>query len=202
MLAPMTRDDIENSILETVAEATVAGTPASRAVLTSRGVEPDPVLEFLLDRAVTAFMQDSRARDRLELKVLKLDPDHFEKLKLAQASLAAKPRSKASIRRDVIAAAKHNEAQARVTRYATKMVAALAFYDSWKLSDGTALGDATKTKLASESTREKARGVGHLKNAQFYASLAKKLTGSQTVNEAVPLEDAHRLREKYYAGVK
>jgi hypothetical protein len=201
MLAPMTRDDIENSILETVAEATIAGTPASRAVLTSRGVEADPVLEFLLDRAVTAFMQDTRARDRLELKLLKLDPEHFEKLKQEQAAIAAKPRSKAAIRRDAVAKEKHDDAQKRFVQYATKMAAALAFYDSWKLADGTTLGDATKAKLTVEAAQSKARGIGHIRNAQFYTSLAKKLTGDQTVGEVIPLTDAHRLREKFFGEV-
>lgn len=198
MLAPMTRDDIENCVLETVAEATVAGTPPARAILGSRGAEIDPVLEFLIDRAVTGLVQDLRKREKLELKVLRLDPEHYTKLEQARAT-AATPRSKASLRRDAITAEKHAAAQERFIGHAKKMIAALSFYETWKMSDGTHLGDATKTKLLADSTRERSHGKGHMRNAAFYAALAKKLTGDQTVNDVVPLEDAHKLRERIYA---
>jgi hypothetical protein len=199
MLAPMTQDDIENSVLETVAEATVAGTPPARAILGSRGADADPLLEYLLGRGITVFMHDQRARDRLELKILKLDPEHYEKLAAEQAANAARPRSKSAIRRELIAAEKQVQAQERVVGHAKKMLAAVTFYESWKLSDGTALGDATKAVLAAESTKERNISDGHVKNVKFYSALAKKLTGEQTVNDAVPLGDAHKLREKIYA---
>ena len=79
-----------------------------------------------------------------------------------------------------------------------KIDAALSFYESWRLSDGTPLGLATKSKLLAEAEREEIIASGHHRNVSFYRSLASKLKGEQTLQDAVPLDVAHKLRERAY----
>lgn len=75
---------------------------------------------------------------------------------------------------------------------------ALAFYEQWRLSDGTRLGDATKDKLLYEATVMEAKGTGMLRKAEFYKLLAKRMKGDGKLSKFVTEDQATSLRDHVF----
>jgi hypothetical protein len=67
---------------------------------------------------------------------------------------------------------------------------------SWLMPDGTALADATCEMLTLAARDCRAEAAGNLINADFYAALAKKVTGGKTVADCIDDTEAERLLER------
>jgi hypothetical protein len=201
----MNRTEIEDKIIEVVAEATVNGDSPARRMLGSLGIS-NPVLEYLVGAGISAFSRDKRAEERLRFKVLQLDPSHYEKIRAAveererirDASPSGQRARQRQLEMESQVRARREKIFADFKESADKLNAAMSFYQRWHLSDGTPLGLSKKTGLLAEAAREEAVASGHQRNVVFYRGLAARLTGEQTVQDAIPLDEAHKIREKAF----
>lgn len=159
---------------------------------------PQEVLHRLIKRGMSAISGDRNYYARVESKVLVLNPQHYMDL---QATIAARPSPKIT-RKDRERAAQAEVRHVESRKYMRKLEAAMALYDSWVLSDGTHLGDATAIDLEREASVEETNAAGHLRNVQFYRDLAALVPSGLTVAQAVPLADAHRMRERAYQPIE
>lgn len=174
----------------------------AETILRSTGAPSHPVLVELLTRGANSFLKDKRHEDRVRLKVLRLDPEHYVEID----SIAAKMSTPAADREKARDAAtqkkrrKQYEAKAWAVVAATnaKVKKASEFYENWFLSNGATIGDASKVVLEMEAAKERSAAAGHEKNAAFYEALAARVPDGKTVREAIDLTDAHRIRESIF----
>jgi hypothetical protein len=71
-----------------------------------------------------------------------------------------------------------------------------AILTGWTLSDGTALGKATKPMLLAEAAKARKRAVGNIADAEFYEGLADKLKGNRTAVEDLDITEVYSIRDK------
>ncbi|TXG96258.1 MAG: hypothetical protein E6R08_09805 [Nevskiaceae bacterium] len=155
--------------------------------------------ESLISRAFSVgfkkICSDADYEVRRRLKILHLEPSYFEVIDRKP------PRVKTpkELEREKTREAKHQELFEKSKAAMFEVGLALSFYEMWKLSTGKTLGDATKDDLIAEANKAQSEASGYLRNVDFYSELARRTPPGKTVAEAVPLHEAHALRQKIYA---
>jgi hypothetical protein len=188
-----------DALLDEIAGAIVVGEVLGEAIARRFGVtSPPDGLCRLLEAGFRHYSGDRNYRARVELKVLKLAPEHYASIRREVLAREATPEGK---RKAVSQQARDEQQRAssalRVKEAWRPIKVALEFYHSWKLSTGKALGDATRADLAAEVEINRQAANGHLQNVAFYEGLSAELSGDATVS-TLPLNIAHRIREEAF----
>jgi hypothetical protein len=192
---------VDEEIFEFAAEARLkrpklADHDIAAQFIDSQGERLTPAIRQLAYRGLQNFLREKRAQERIDLKLLELDPMFFKRLN-REPYIAPKAKRPPTSEEREAEKRRIDEIYEKGSQAMRKMELALGFYDKWHLPDGSPLGDANRNKLIAEATRERATADGHLKNATFYEALAGKLDEGQTVR-AIPLDEAHRIRESVF----
>lgn len=203
-------DWVRDDILDILARAEVEHSDPVTYVekyISTRNKRNRALVLGILRYGFASLRSDKRFWDRLQIKVLRLNPEHYNAIaqrRQAHESLPEVARRRAEYQEKKAAdAAGHREfmefASTLVADMTSKLNIAMEFYDKWTLSSGKNLGDATAADLRDEADRERSMASGHSKNAKFYSQLASIVPQGKTVREAVPLERAHKIRESIYS---
>jgi hypothetical protein len=197
--------DTTDKILEIIAQVTVTGGDIVDAFGLSN-VSPEARSVFL--SGIRAIQKNREHEHRLRLKILALNPDHYELLRQRAEEYQKQQEQKPSYQTYLRTKAKKEEERKAefeesmaVFRESMKKVdEALRFYSEWKLSSGKTLGEATKADLLSEVELNRSTADGLMRNCTFYSSLADRVPEGKTVAQSVNLVEAHQLREAAYTG--
>ena len=192
-----------DKVLEIIAQAEVTGGDVVVAFGLG-GASPEAKSVFLA--GLRAIQKDKAQEQRLRLKVLALNPDHYEILRERaeeyQKLLEQKPSYQAYKRRqakkEAEREAEYDKTMAAFKESMKKVDEAMRFYSEWKLSSGKTLGEATKSDLLAEVELNRNTADGLLRNCTFYSSLADRVPEGKTVAQSVNLAEAHQLREAAY----
>lgn len=198
-------DPLED-VLDLIAKAKVQGEPDD-AIFGSLGIGAiSPTIALILRAGINTIASNKSYADRLRLKVLSLNPDHYEEVRrraaAEQQQREKKPAYQAYLKqrekKEQERQQRSDENMQQFRAAMDKINVALKFYSEWTLSCGKTLGEATKADLMREAESNRKTAHGLMQNHTFYSRMADLVPDGKTVGESVSVVDAHKIREEVY----
>jgi hypothetical protein len=160
---------------------------------------PDSLVEILIVRGATLIEKKLRNDPEVLAKIKRINPHYEEEMEALNRQtaqdIARKPKTAKQLERERAM----DQVNAEINQSMEHIAAALKFYESFRLSDGTLLRDADRSKLALEAEKEKAMADCHIGNFDFYSSLVKRMSADQIVSQVFKPHEIANLRARYGA---
>lgn len=194
---------MKDRFIEIYAQATASKNNKVTAFLEGYGVHvniPEEI-RYLIMRGINSYMKGVDNQERIQQRILELNPNHYKEIRQAIEEKEATPQGQRALKTRQHKELKSKEEAKRIhenfSNAMNTLNVALTLYENWKVA-GIPLGECTREHLLKNAKREAKTADTHDANSQFYTKLALQLKPKQKVKDAINIEDAHKIRETVY----